>query len=99
MVPRRYKGEGILPASPRDVWECIKPVAGGLRTKWDQNVKDFEVIEAISDVSSLQTVPVRVMQCVFGSVGPYETADVICREVESLKLYCVSGRVSWMMLG
>ncbi|NXX23814.1 STAR5 protein, partial [Podargus strigoides] len=48
-----YRGEGIVPASPRDVWECIKPVAGGLRTKWDQNVKDFEVVEVVSDVSSL----------------------------------------------
>lgn len=88
-VPRRYKGQGILRASPRDVWECIKPVAGGLRTKWDQNVKDFEVIEAISDVSSLKTVPARLMQC-------WALRD---REEESLKLYCVSGRISWMMLG
>ena len=37
--------ERTVPARPQQVWECIKPVAGGLRTKWDQNVKDFEVVE------------------------------------------------------
>lgn len=67
---RRYRGEGILPASPVDVWECIKPVAGGLRTKWDQNVKDFEVIEVINDVSSLKTVLVWECSVVFRSAGP-----------------------------
>lgn len=41
-----------MAARPQQVWECIKPVAGGLRTQWDQNVKDFEVVEAVSDVSA-----------------------------------------------
>lgn len=50
----RYKGDGIVSASPEAVWECLKPEAGGLRTKWDQNVKDFELIETISDVSSMK---------------------------------------------
>lgn len=51
----RYRAEGTVPARPQQVWECIKPVAGGLRTKWDQNVKDFEVVEAVSDVSASRT--------------------------------------------
>uniref|UniRef100_A0A8D0H7S9 StAR related lipid transfer domain containing 5 n=1 Tax=Sphenodon punctatus TaxID=8508 RepID=A0A8D0H7S9_SPHPU len=49
----RYKGEGIVPASPEVVWKCLKPEAGGLRTKWDQNVKEFEVIETISETVSI----------------------------------------------
>ncbi|RMB94341.1 hypothetical protein DUI87_29150 [Hirundo rustica rustica] len=71
----RYKGEGILPASPQNVWECIKPVAGGLRTKWDQNVKDFEVIEAISDTVSVcrTTTPSACMRI----ISPREFVDVI----------------------
>ncbi|NXB04414.1 STAR5 protein, partial [Cnemophilus loriae] len=74
-VHRRYRGEGVLPASPRDVWECIKPVAGGLRTKWDQNVKDFEVIEAISDTVSIcrTTTPSACMRI----ISPREFVDVV----------------------
>ncbi|KAM3663339.1 stAR-related lipid transfer protein 5 [Ammospiza maritima maritima] len=70
-----YKGEGVLPASPQNVWECIKPVAGGLRTKWDQNVKDFEVIEAISDTVSIcrTTTPSACMRI----ISPREFVDVV----------------------
>lgn len=86
----RYRGEGILPASPQEVWECIKPVAGGRRTEWDQNVKDFEVIEAISDVSPPKTVLLRLVQRFCRSTGlctelpvvvPLETGCVVCRGV------------------
>lgn len=59
-----------MPACPEDVWECIKPVAGGLRTQWDQNVKDFEVVETVSDVSSLRNVAVGLMSRVFRGIGP-----------------------------
>ncbi|NXO92976.1 STAR5 protein, partial [Certhia brachydactyla] len=70
-----YKGEGIVPASPQNVWECIKPVAGGLRTKWDQNVKDFEVIEAITDTVSVcrTTTPSACMRI----ISPREFVDVV----------------------
>ncbi|XP_066415019.1 stAR-related lipid transfer protein 5 [Molothrus aeneus] len=70
-----YKGEGIVPASPQNVWECIKPVAGGLRTKWDQNVKDFEVIEAVSDTVSIcrTTTPSACMRI----ISPREFVDVV----------------------
>ncbi|KAM6059555.1 stAR-related lipid transfer protein 5 isoform 2-T2 [Theristicus caerulescens] len=70
-----YRGEGIVPASTRDVWECIKPVAGGPRTKWDQNVKDFEVVEAISDTISVcrTTTPAAFMRI----ISPREFVDVV----------------------
>ncbi|NXK46727.1 STAR5 protein, partial [Chauna torquata] len=70
-----YRGEGIVPARPEDVWECIKPVAGGLRTKWDQNVKDFEVVEAVSDTVSVcrTTTPSAFMRI----ISPREFVDVV----------------------
>ncbi|XP_064373351.1 stAR-related lipid transfer protein 5 isoform X2 [Dromaius novaehollandiae] len=70
-----YRGEGTVPASPADVWECIKPVAGGLRAKWDQNVKDFEVIEAVSDTVSVcrTTTPSAFMRI----ISPREFVDVV----------------------
>ncbi|KFO85574.1 StAR-related lipid transfer protein 5, partial [Buceros rhinoceros silvestris] len=70
-----YRGVGVLPASPQDVWECIKPVAGGRRTKWDQTVKDFEVIEAISDAVSVcrTTTPSAFMRV----ISPREFVDVV----------------------
>uniref|UniRef100_A0A8B9MCX4 StAR related lipid transfer domain containing 5 n=1 Tax=Accipiter nisus TaxID=211598 RepID=A0A8B9MCX4_9AVES len=66
-----YRGEGILPASPHDVWECIKPVAGGPRTKWDQNVKDFEVVETVSICRT--TTPSAFMRI----ISPREFVDVV----------------------
>ncbi|XP_062998638.1 stAR-related lipid transfer protein 5 [Elgaria multicarinata webbii] len=44
-----YKAEGIIPARPEDVFKCIKPETGGLREKWDQNVKEVVVIETINE--------------------------------------------------
>lgn len=37
--------------TPEEVWDCVKPAAGGLREKWDENVTSFEVIQSITDVS------------------------------------------------
>ncbi|NXU52680.1 STAR5 protein, partial [Turnix velox] len=70
-----YRGDAILSASPRDVWECIKPVAGGLRTKWDQSVKNFEVIETISDNITVcrTTTPSAFMKM----ISPREFVDVV----------------------
>lgn len=48
----RYKGVGIVNGSPEKVWECLKPEPNGLRVKWDDNVKKFELLEQISQVSS-----------------------------------------------
>lgn len=45
-----YKGDGIVNGTPEKVWECLKPVPNGLRVKWDNNVKRFEVLEQITEV-------------------------------------------------
>ncbi|XP_041495957.1 stAR-related lipid transfer protein 5 [Microtus oregoni] len=45
-----YRGEGILCGTLEEVWDCIKPVAGGLREKWDDNVTSFEVVQSITDM-------------------------------------------------
>ncbi|NXJ04659.1 STAR5 protein, partial [Odontophorus gujanensis] len=70
-----YRAEGTVPAHPLHVWECIKPVAGGLRTKWDQSVKDFEVVEAVSDTVSVcrTTTPSALMKV----ISPREFVDVV----------------------
>lgn len=47
----RYRGEGIVNGTLEQVWDCIKPLAGTLRDKWDENVAGFEIIESITDVS------------------------------------------------
>ena len=47
----RYRGEGIVHATPEKVWACVKPLAGTLRDKWDENVSSFEIIESLTDVS------------------------------------------------
>lgn len=43
-----------MPAKPEDVFKCLKPETGGLREKWDPNVKEIEVVEEISEVSITQ---------------------------------------------
>ncbi|XP_067161452.1 stAR-related lipid transfer protein 5 isoform X1 [Apteryx mantelli] len=70
-----YRGEGTVPASAADVWECIKPAPGGLRAQWDQNVKDFEVIEAVTETVSVcrTTTPSAFMRF----ISPREFVDVV----------------------
>ena len=48
----RYRGEGILCGTPEEVWDCIKPVASGLREKWDDNVSSFEIVQSITDAAT-----------------------------------------------
>ncbi|NXW92747.1 STAR5 protein, partial [Alopecoenas beccarii] len=70
-----YRSEGILPASAQRVWDCIKPEVGGLRTKWDKTVKDFEVIEAVNDnVSVCRTT---TSSALMGTISPREFVDVV----------------------
>ncbi|CAM4611509.1 unnamed protein product [Lepidochelys olivacea] len=70
-----YKGDGIVSASPEAVWECLKPEAGGLRTKWDQNVKDFELIETISDTISIcRTITPSAFMKI---ISPRDFVDVV----------------------
>ncbi|XP_078539452.1 stAR-related lipid transfer protein 5 [Lissotriton helveticus] len=70
-----YKGEGIVQASPDHVWQCLNPEPGGLRTKWDKNVQNFEVIEAVADnVSVCRTVtPSAAMKI----ISPRDFVDVV----------------------
>lgn len=49
-VPR-YRGEGVVKAPWEKVWDCLKPLAGSLREKWDENVTSFEIVESVTDVS------------------------------------------------
>ncbi|XP_054859037.1 stAR-related lipid transfer protein 5 [Eublepharis macularius] len=44
-----YKADGILPAKPEAVFKCIKPEAGGLREKWDKNLKELLIVEIIDE--------------------------------------------------
>lgn len=64
-----YKAEGILPAKPEAVFKCLKPEAGGLREKWDKNVKKLLIIEIIDEVSTIQSS----FQCVSGTFWPLST--------------------------
>lgn len=45
-----YKGEGVVSGTLEKVWECLKPIPNGLRVKWDNNVKKFELLEQITEV-------------------------------------------------
>uniref|UniRef100_A0A3B1K3U1 StAR related lipid transfer domain containing 5 n=1 Tax=Astyanax mexicanus TaxID=7994 RepID=A0A3B1K3U1_ASTMX len=70
-----YKGEGIVNGSPQKVWECLKPDPNGLRVKWDNNVKKFELLEQVSsDVTVCRTV---TPSAAMGIISPRDFVDVI----------------------
>ncbi|MBN3296297.1 STAR5 protein, partial [Amia calva] len=70
-----YKGEGIIKGNPEKVWQCLKPVPEGLRVKWDNNVKKFELIEMIDyDVSVCRTV---TPSAAMGIISPRDFVDVV----------------------
>ncbi|KAF4083052.1 hypothetical protein AMELA_G00135580 [Ameiurus melas] len=70
-----YKGEGIVKGSPQKVWECLKPDPNGLRLKWDNNVKKFELLEQVStDVTVCRTV---TPSAAMGVISPRDFVDVI----------------------
>ncbi|XP_041082848.1 stAR-related lipid transfer protein 5-like isoform X1 [Polyodon spathula] len=70
-----YKGEGIINGSPEKVWACLKPVPDGLRVKWDNNVKKFELIQSIDDeVSVCRTV---TPSAAMGIISPRDFVDVV----------------------
>ncbi|XP_037689139.1 stAR-related lipid transfer protein 5 isoform X1 [Choloepus didactylus] len=70
-----YRGEGIVWGAPEKVWDCIKPVAGGLREKWDENVTGFEIIESITDTLSVSrtTTPAAAMKL----ISPRDFVDLV----------------------
>ncbi|XP_006871007.1 PREDICTED: stAR-related lipid transfer protein 5 [Chrysochloris asiatica] len=70
-----YRGEGDVLGTPETVWECIKPVAGGLREKWDANVSTFEILESISDTLcvSRTSTPSAAMKI----ISPRDFVDLV----------------------
>lgn len=70
-----YKGEGVLKGSPEKVWECLKPEPNGLRVKWDNNVKKFELLEQVTeDITVCRTV---TPSAAMGIIAPRDFVDVI----------------------
>ncbi|XP_053725472.1 stAR-related lipid transfer protein 5 [Synchiropus splendidus] len=70
-----YKGEGLISGSPAKVWECLKPIPNGLRVKWDNNVKKFELLEKITeDITVCRTV---TPSAAMGIIAPRDFVDVI----------------------
>ncbi|XP_066492463.1 stAR-related lipid transfer protein 5 [Tiliqua scincoides] len=75
-----YKAEGIIPAKPADVFKCLKPENGGLREKWDPNVKEISVIDTIDeDVVILRTTTPSAFMKV---ISPREFLDVVLTKEE-----------------
>ncbi|XP_053128845.1 stAR-related lipid transfer protein 5 isoform X2 [Hemicordylus capensis] len=70
-----YKAEGIMPAKPADVFKCIKPETGGLREKWDQNVKEVVVVEAINENVCITRTTTR--SALMKVISPREFIDVV----------------------
>ncbi|KAL8197295.1 UNVERIFIED_CONTAM: hypothetical protein K2H54_019742 [Gekko kuhli] len=71
-----YRAEGILPAKPEAVFKCIKPEAGGLREKWDKNVKEVSFIEVIDEVSTIQSAFLRNI-CIIRTITPSALMKII----------------------
>ncbi|MBN3293322.1 TMC3 protein, partial [Polypterus senegalus] len=68
-------GDGVIPASPEVVWECLKPVPNGLRVQWDSNINQFDLIESIDDyVSVCRTV---TPSAAMGLISPRDFVDVV----------------------
>ncbi|XP_061035807.1 stAR-related lipid transfer protein 5 isoform X2 [Eubalaena glacialis] len=70
-----YRGEGIVNGTPEQVWDCVKPLAGTLRDKWDENVNSFEIIESITDTQCISrtTTPSAVMKL----ISPRDFVDLV----------------------
>ncbi|XP_008308433.1 stAR-related lipid transfer protein 5 [Cynoglossus semilaevis] len=70
-----YKGDGIISGSLLKVWECLKPIPDGLRVKWDSNVKRFELLEQITEGTSIcRTV---TPSAAMGIIAPRDFVDVV----------------------
>ncbi|XP_008851609.1 stAR-related lipid transfer protein 5 [Nannospalax galili] len=70
-----YRGEGILCGTLEEVWDCVKPVAGGLREKWDENVTSFEVVQSLTDTLfvSRTSTPSAAMKL----ISPRDFVDLV----------------------
>ncbi|XP_053452043.1 stAR-related lipid transfer protein 5-like isoform X3 [Nycticebus coucang] len=70
-----YRGEGIVLGTPKEVWDCVKPAAGGLREKWDENVASFEIIQSITDTLCISrtSTPSAAMKL----ISPRDFVDLV----------------------
>uniref|UniRef100_A0A8C3WIQ8 StAR-related lipid transfer protein 5 n=1 Tax=Catagonus wagneri TaxID=51154 RepID=A0A8C3WIQ8_9CETA len=70
-----YRGEGIVNGTLEQVWDCVKPLTGTLRAKWDENVASFEIIESITDTLcvSRTTTPSAAMKL----ISPRDFVDLV----------------------
>ncbi|XP_075414180.1 stAR-related lipid transfer protein 5 [Tenrec ecaudatus] len=70
-----YRGEGVVRGTLAKVWDCLKPVSGGLREKWDENVHSFEIIENITDTLfvSRTSTPSAAMKI----ISPRDFVDLV----------------------
>ncbi|XP_007523287.1 stAR-related lipid transfer protein 5 isoform X2 [Erinaceus europaeus] len=70
-----YRGEGIVKAPWEKVWDCLKPLAGSLREKWDENVTSFEIVESITDTLSVSrtATPSAAMKL----ISPRDFVDLV----------------------
>lgn len=57
------------------VWDCLKPLAGSLREKWDENVTSFEIVESITDTLSVSrtATPSAAMKL----ISPRDFVDLV----------------------
>ncbi|KAG8575505.1 hypothetical protein GDO81_009580 [Engystomops pustulosus] len=70
-----YKGEGLVAAKPELVWECLKPEPDGLRVKWDSNVQDFQLLDTVTDDTTIcRTV---TPSAAMGIISPRDFVDVV----------------------
>uniref|UniRef100_A0A8C4NJ07 StAR-related lipid transfer (START) domain containing 5 n=1 Tax=Eptatretus burgeri TaxID=7764 RepID=A0A8C4NJ07_EPTBU len=70
-----YKGEGVFPISAERLWEFVRPVENGLRTKWDHNVQTFSVLKNIEkDLTVCRTVTPSSMK---GLISAREFIDLV----------------------
>ncbi|XP_060611190.2 stAR-related lipid transfer protein 5 [Anolis sagrei] len=87
-----YKAEGMIPAKTEDVFKCLRPETGGLREKWDQNVKEVAVIETINENVCITrtTTPSAFMKI----ISPREFLDVVLtRHHEDGTIACMATHV------
>nr|XP_060611190.1 stAR-related lipid transfer protein 5 [Anolis sagrei ordinatus] len=87
-----YKAEGMIPAKTEDVFKCLRPETGGLREKWDQNVKEVAVVETINENVCITrtTTPSAFMKI----ISPREFLDVVLtRHHEDGTIACMATHV------
>ncbi|XP_066094459.1 stAR-related lipid transfer protein 5 isoform X1 [Saccopteryx bilineata] len=70
-----YRGEGVVNGPPEVVWAFVKPLAGSLRDKWDENVSSFEIIQSFSD--TLCVTRTATPSAVMNLISPRDFVDLV----------------------